>query len=177
MMKLTQNIYLVGLMGAGKSTVGRRLARALKVPFKDSDHVIEASTGVQIPLIFEMEGEEGFRDREAKVIDELTQQGPMVLATGGGAVLRDENRAALMGRGYVIYLNASINHLLNRTKNDTQRPLLQAGDPRKTFERLMLDRDPLYRQVADLVLVTENKPVGFVLSELLNKLKDEGVIH
>jgi shikimate kinase len=176
-MKLMQTIFLVGLMGAGKSTVGRRLARSLKVDFKDSDHLIEAATGAHIPLIFEMEGESGFRDREAKIIEELCQGGPMVVATGGGAVLREENRRAMVSHGFVIYLNASVNHLLNRTKNDTHRPLLQTQEPRKVFERLMLERDPLYRQVSDLVLVTENKPVGFVLNELLEKLQTLGVVR
>lgn len=130
------NIFLVGLMGAGKTTVGRALAKRLNKRFIDSDHEIEERTGATIPLIFEIEGEAAFRQREAEVIRDLTAQQDIVLATGGGAVLNAESRAYLKSRGTVIYLRASVNSIVQRTSHDKNRPLLQTGDPRKTIEEL-----------------------------------------
>ncbi len=151
-MRSRSNIFLVGPMGAGKTTVGRRLAELRGMTFADSDHEVEQRTGVDIAFIFEKEGEAGFRKREKQVIAELTAGHGLVLATGGGAVLDAENRQHLAGRGFVVYLRASVDHQLRRTGRTESRPLLQSGDPRETLERLVGVRDPLYREVADLVI-------------------------
>jgi shikimate kinase len=151
-MRTRSNIFLVGPMGAGKTTVGRRLAELRGLQFADSDHEVEQRTGVDIPFIFEREGEAGFRKREKQVIAELTAGQGLVLATGGGAVLDADNRQHLAGRGFVVYLRASIDHQLRRTGRTESRPLLQAGNRRETLETLFAVRDPLYREVADLVL-------------------------
>ncbi|MGH8441400.1 MAG: shikimate kinase AroK [Nevskiaceae bacterium] len=151
-MRSRSNIFLVGPMGAGKTTIGRRLAELRGMTFVDSDHEIEERTGVDISLIFEKEGEAGFRKRERQVIAELTGGHNVVLATGGGAVIDADNRQHLAGRGFVVYLRASIDHQLRRTGRTDSRPLLQSGDPRETLERLFAVRDPLYREVADLVV-------------------------
>ena len=164
-------------MGAGKSTIGRQLSTVLKKEFKDSDHEIIARTGASIPLIFEIEGEEGFRKREAAMIDELTQLDDIVLATGGGAVLREENRARLMGRGVVIYLYASLDQLFERTSRDRNRPLLQTDDPRGKLEQLMTRRDPLYREVADMVVHTDDRSIKSVVKEILVRLEREPKYH
>src|SRR5690554_2872722 len=132
-----QSIFLVGPMGAGKSTVGRFLAERLGYEFIDSDHEIEARTGVTIPMIFDIEGEAGFRQREMTVIDELTQRPNIVLATGGGVVLAEDNRRALRSRGFVIYLRSSVESLVQRTKNDRNRPLLQTDDPEKVIRQIL----------------------------------------
>ncbi|MGN2392859.1 shikimate kinase AroK [Pelomicrobium sp. G1] len=150
----SRNIFLVGMMGAGKSTVGKLLARHLGKTFLDTDHEIRRRTGVEIPVIFEIEGEEGFRAREAAVLRELTQREDVVLATGGGAVLRPENRALLKARGAVIYLRGSVEELWARTLHDRNRPLLQTADPKARLDELLRERDPLYREVADLVVDT-----------------------
>ena len=147
-------IFLVGPMGAGKTTIGRQLARQLKLTFVDSDHEIEARTGARIPLIFDVEGEEGFRKREAAMIDELSQRDNIILATGGGAVLREENRRHLRERGTVVYLHAEVDDLYERTSKDRNRPLLQTDDPRAKLASLMEQREPLYREVAHLVVDT-----------------------
>ncbi len=160
-------------MGAGKSTIGRQLSNALKKTFKDSDHEIVARTGASIPLIFEIEGEEGFRKREEAMIDELTQQHDTVLATGGGAVLREENRRNLKERGVVIYLYASVDQLFERTSRDRNRPLLQTENPRQKLEELMEQRDPLYREVADLIIHTDDRSVRSVVKEIIARLKQE----
>jgi len=160
-------------MGAGKSTIGRQLSSVLKKEFKDSDHEIIARTGASIPLIFEIEGEEGFRKREAAMIDELTQMDNIVLATGGGAVLRKENRVALQTRGVVIYLYASIDQLFERTSRDRNRPLLQTEDPRGKLEELMSQRDPIYRDVADMVVHTDDRSIKSVIKEILVRLEQE----
>lgn len=165
------SIFLVGPMGAGKSTIGRQLANVLKREFKDSDHEIIARTGASIPLIFEIEGEEGFRKREAAMIDELTQLDDVVLATGGGAVLREDNRANLSERGVVIYLYASLDQLFERTSRDRNRPLLQTEDPRGKLEELLTQRDPLYREVADMVVHTEDRSIKSVIKEILARLE------
>jgi shikimate kinase len=146
------NIYLVGMPGAGKTTVGRQLAKRMHRSFIDADHEIEARTGVRIPLIFDIEGEHGFRDREAKVIAELANESDLVVATGGGVVLRPDNHAALRQGGTVIYLHVAPRLLFERTRLDPNRPLLQVADPMKKIEELFAQRDPLYREVADIVI-------------------------
>ncbi|MGA9395875.1 MAG: shikimate kinase [Azonexus sp.] len=146
------NIYLVGLMGAGKTTVGRQLARRLGRRFYDSDHEIVARTGVAIPTIFEIEGEEGFRRRESQTIAELTATSDIVLATGGGVVLNPENRRLLRDTGWVVYLNVPPGMLYERTRHDRNRPLLRVADPLGKLEELHALRDPLYREVAHLVV-------------------------
>lgn len=160
-------------MGAGKTTIGRQLAAALHLEFVDSDHEIEARTGVDIPTIFDIEGEEGFRKREAAVIDELTQRDGIVLATGGGAVLREENRQHLTSRGLVVYLYATLDRLLERTHRDKNRPLLQTEDPRAKLTELMESRDPLYRQVADIVYDTGADSVGQAARDLVQLVRDK----
>ncbi len=161
-------IFLIGPMGVGKTTIGRRLASALAKTFVDSDHEIEKRTGVDIPLIFELEGEAGFRRRESKVIDELTRRPAVVLATGGGAVLDPANRKHLRERGYVIYLHASIEHLLQRTARDKKRPLLQTEDPRARLQQILEQREPLYREIADLEVATGGRNVRKVVREILS---------
>lgn len=165
------NIFLIGLMGAGKTTIGRQLAQSLGKNFLDSDHEIEARTGVNIPLIFELEGEDGFREREAVVIDELTKRENIVLATGGGVVLREENRQKLKQRGTVIYLQASVDQLLERTRKDKNRPLLQTADPRARLSSLLDEREPLYLELADLVVTTGQGSIRSVVETILRKLK------
>jgi shikimate kinase len=160
------SIFLVGMMGAGKTSVGRVLAKRLQKSFYDSDQVIEDRTGVKIPVIFEIEGEAGFRVRESTVIDELTELRDIVLATGGGAVLIDTNRDRLRTRGTVVYLRATVRDLLNRTRHDKNRPLLQAADPRARLTELYEKRDPLYREVAHLIVDTGNQS----LTSLVNRL-------
>ena len=167
------NIFLVGLMGAGKTTVGKALAKRLNKRFVDSDHEIEARTGASIPLIFEIEGEASFRQREAEVIRDLTAQQDIVLATGGGAVLNADSRAHLKSRGTVIYLRASVNSLLQRTGHDKNRPLLQTADPRKTLEELTRIRDPLYQEIADFVIDTGRPNVQFLMQSILSQLGPE----
>jgi shikimate kinase len=146
------NVYLVGLMGAGKTTIGRSLAKRLGLRFEDSDRVIEARTGVSIPTVFEIEGEEGFRKREAQVIDELSQTSGLVVATGGGVVLRPENRARMSQSGFVVYLNVPPYTLWERTRHDKNRPLLRVENPLLRLKELYLERDPFYREVADLIV-------------------------
>ena len=166
-----QNVFLVGPMGAGKTTIGRQLARALGSEFVDSDAEITRRTGADIPLIFELEGEAGFRKREKSVIDELTQRQNIVLATGGGAVLDPDNRNRLAARGVVIYLQTSINRQLERTARDKNRPLLQTENPRKRLEELMEIRDPLYREVADIVADTDGNNVKKMVRHLVEQLR------
>ena len=169
-MKHPQNLFLVGPMGAGKSAVGRQLARLLHLQFVDSDQEIESRTGVDIPFIFEKEGETGFRQREAKVIDDLSQKEGIVLATGGGAVIDPENRNHLGARGFVIYLHTSVDQQLSRTRKGRIRPLLENGDPRAVLESLMATREPLYREIADLTVETDGRKVHAVANEILDRL-------
>ena len=168
---IASNIFLVGPMGAGKSTVGRQLAKSLGRDFYDSDREIEKRTGVSIAWIFEMEGEAGFRLRERKVIDELTELKNIVLATGGGAVLGEENRRALRSRGYVVYLSASVEQLLRRTNKDKNRPLLQADKPEDKITDLITERTPLYKDVADIELRTGDQSIQYVVSGLIKQLE------
>lgn len=169
---MTGNIFFVGLMGAGKTTVGKLIAKRLGKTFYDSDHEIEQRTGVQIPVIFELEGEVGFRKREAAVIEDLSHMQDIVLATGGGAVLSKQNRENLSRNGMVVYLRASVPELWQRTKNDRNRPLLQTSDPRAKLEALLAERDPLYREIADVIIDTGEQSVTTIvqhLEELLPK--------
>ena len=169
-MKNPNNLFLIGPMGAGKSAVGRQLARMLHLDFADSDDEIESRTGVDIPFIFEKEGEEGFRRREARVIDDLSQLEGIVLATGGGAVISAENRNHLGARGFVIYLYTSVRQQLERTNRGRERPLLENGDRAEVLERLMTERDPLYREIADLVINTDGRRVQTVVREIQQAL-------
>ncbi|WP_422614261.1 shikimate kinase [Aromatoleum evansii] len=145
-------VILVGMMGAGKTTVGREYARRHRMRFIDCDHEIEARTGVKVSTIFEIEGEEGFRRRETQLIDELTHESDLVLATGGGVVLNPDNRAMMSERGIVVYLNVPTSVLWERTRHDRNRPLLQVPNPRERIETLYRERDPLYRSVADIIV-------------------------
>ncbi len=163
---LAGSIFLVGMMGAGKTSVGRVLAKRLDKVFHDSDQVIEERTGVKIPVIFEIEGEAGFRNRESAVIDELTALSDIVLATGGGAILSDNNRARLKSRGTVVYLRATVRDLLNRTRHDRNRPLLQTADPRARLAELYEIRDPLYRDTAHVIIETGSQSLTSLVSRL-----------
>lgn len=169
-MSVPNNLFLIGPMGAGKSAVGRQLARMLHKSFVDSDDEIESRTGVDIPFIFEKEGEAGFRKREAKVIDDLSQRQGLVLATGGGAVTDDKTRSNLGARGYVVYLQTSVDQQLERTRRGRERPLLENDDPRTTLEQLMAVRDPLYREIADLIVDTDGRRVNAVAKEIFEAL-------
>lgn len=157
-------------MGAGKSTIGRLLAKELRVPFKDSDKEIEQRTGADIPWIFDVEGEAGFREREQAVIAELCELDGMVLATGGGAVMRADNRAALRHGGRVVYLHATVEQQIDRTSRDRNRPLLRNADPGKVLRELLAVRDPLYREIADIIVETDDRPPRLVVQEILERL-------
>jgi len=166
---MVRNVFLIGLMGAGKSSVGRQLACAMQLPFADSDKVIEARTGVSIPLIFEMEGEVGFRVREKNVITDLTASNGLILATGGGVVLDPENRKHLKNRGCVVYLRASVDVLVARTAHDRNRPLLQNTDPHAKLRELLEIRDPLYRETAHFALDVSEQSIRAVVRELVQQ--------
>ena len=170
MKPIHSNIFLVGPMGAGKTTVGRQLAKRTGLRFIDSDHEIEDRAGVGIPLIFEIEGEAGFRGRESAMIDELTQLDGIILATGGGAVLNPDNRHRLHERGVVIYLRAPLDHLVARTARSNNRPLLNVDNPRQRLQAILQERDPLYCEVADLIVATEQQPVRKLVQSILHKL-------
>ncbi|HMM47207.1 MAG TPA: shikimate kinase [Thiobacillaceae bacterium] len=164
------NLFLVGLMGAGKTTVGRLLARHYGCTFHDSDHEIEARTGVRIPVIFEIEGEAGFRRREEAVIADLTTLSGIVLATGGGAVLSAANRENLRKNGTVVYLCGTPERLFERTRHDRNRPLLQTEDPLGRLRELYRQRDPLYREIADVIVDTGRQGVGSMTRVLCGKI-------
>lgn len=159
-------------MGAGKTTMGRQLAKKLRLDFYDSDKVIEERTGATIPLIFELEGEAGFRQREQAAIDDLTQKDNIVLATGGGAVLREENRQHLKSRGTVIYLHSDISHLMERIRHDRNRPLLQTADPEAKLRELMAQREPLYRETAHITVNTGDVSIRAAIQAILERLKN-----
>ena len=167
-----RNVYLVGLMGAGKTSVGRVLARRLNKTFYDSDHEIERRTGVKIPVIFEIEGEDGFRLREAAMLRELTSLHDVVVATGGGAILRPENREVLKQNGVVVYLRASLDDLLQRTRHDRNRPLLRTPNPRAKLEELFDQRDPLYREVAAVIVDTGTQSLTTLAGRLEQRLHE-----
>lgn len=173
-MENRRNIYLVGLMGAGKTTVGRQLAKRLGRQFYDSDHEIVARTGVPIPTIFEIEGEDGFRRREAQTIAELSRGDNIVLATGGGAVLNPENRQRLHDSGWVVYLNVPPTLLYERTRHDRNRPLLQVADPLARLEELYAVRDPLYRETAHFVVNGTHLVASGIVQNLLREFHQLG---
>lgn len=170
------NIFLIGPMGAGKSTIGRMLSQELSLNFVDVDREIEERAGADIPWIFDVEGEDGFRDREEAVVDELTLKDQQVLATGGGAVLRATNRACLQSRGFVVYLDTSVEQQLERTSKDKNRPLLNSANPQDVLEKLMLVRDPLYTQTSDLIVKTDRRHPRGVVTEIVKQLARQGII-
>jgi shikimate kinase len=165
------NLILVGMMGSGKTTMGKTLARHLDKTFVDSDEEIQKRTGVTIPHIFDVEGEAGFRQRETAVICELVGRENMVLATGGGAVLAQQNRAMLKQNGIVVYLRASVHDLWQRTRHDRNRPLLQTEDPRSKLNELFQQRDPLYREVADIVIQSGKQSVHSLMLHLAGEIE------
>lgn len=170
---MPQSLFLIGPMGAGKTTIGRLLSQQLGLSFVDSDHYIEERTGVNIPTIFEYEGEAGFRQREAKAIEELTRRQSIVLATGGGAVTTEENRLNLAARGLVIYLKTSIEEQLKRAGNDKNRPLMQAPDPDQKLQELARQRNPLYLQIADYTFDTDNRTARQVVKKILSSIEEK----
>ena len=165
-MKMTDNLFLIGLMGAGKSTIGKQLARELGKEFLDSDSEIESRTGVTIDVIFDIEGEQGFRRRETGMLRELVEKRGIVLATGGGAVLTAENQQLLKDNGWIIYLQAAAEHLAGRVRLDRRRPLLQSGDKLAKIRDLLAQREPIYRQLADTVVETNHRSVPSVVREI-----------
>ncbi|SDI39688.1 shikimate kinase [Pseudomonas panipatensis] len=171
MINAVSNLILVGPMGAGKSTIGRLLAKELHLDFKDSDKEIEQRCGANIPWIFDVEGEVGFREREQAMIAELCATDGAVIATGGGVVMREANRAALKAGGKVVYLHASVDQQIARTARDKGRPLLQKPNPGQILRDLMTLRDPLYREVADVVVETDERPPRLVVMEILDRLR------
>ncbi|SEG81788.1 shikimate kinase AroK [Marinobacterium lutimaris] len=167
------NVFLIGPMGSGKSTIGRLLSGELNQEYVDSDREIEARAGADIPWIFDVEGEPGFRNREQAVIELLTQRENIILATGGGAVLRPENRANLQANGFVVYLKTSVDQQLERTARDKNRPLLQDDDPRGVLTKLMAERDPLYSACCDLVVKTDKRHPRSVVAEIVRQLNKQ----
>lgn len=165
-----QNIILVGPMGSGKSTIGQLIASRLNRDFYDSDYYIEEKTGVNIPTIFDIEGEEGFRSRETKALQELTSQSRLVIATGGGSVIREENRKLLKSSGFIVFLDTSVNQQLSRLRHDKKRPLLQTSNPRERLEKLLAERKPLYLELADLRIRTDRKFARKVAAEIIPQL-------
>ncbi|MBK5144072.1 shikimate kinase AroK [Budviciaceae bacterium BWR-B9] len=167
-----RNIFLIGPMGAGKSTIGRQLAQQLNMEFVDSDHEIERRTGADIAWVFDVEGEEGFRDREEKVINELTEKQGIVLATGGGSVKSKETRNRLSARGIVVYLETTIEKQLARTQRDKKRPLLQVDTPREVLETLALERNPLYEEIADVTIQTDDQSAKVVANQIIQLIEN-----
>ena len=170
-MDVPSNIFLIGSMGAGKSTIARRLAATLDKEFVDADRELEQRTGVGIPLIFELEGEAGFRKRERELLAELVMRDGIVLATGGGVVLAAENRANLAARGFVIYLDAPVDLLVARVARDRHRPLMQTPDPKATMREIVRVRDPLYRESADIVIRSSHRSSRFMVREILQRIE------
>jgi shikimate kinase len=164
------NIFFVGLMGAGKTTIGKILAKHLGKTFYDTDHEIEKRTGVKVSTIFELEGEAGFRKRETAIIQELGKLNNIIMATGGGAILAEENRQLLAANGTVIYLRANVNELWHRMRNDKHRPLLQNVDIRAKLEQLYAERNPLYTETAALIFDTGNQPVSSIINQIEKSL-------
>ncbi|MCQ9617761.1 shikimate kinase [Paenalcaligenes niemegkensis] len=163
------------MMGAGKTTIGRQLAKVLDRQFVDLDHELEARCGVRVSVIFDIEGEQGFRKRETSALDACSRQTSIVLATGGGAVISAENRAYLKQRGVVVYLRASAEELFRRVSRDKNRPLLQTSNPRQRLGELLAEREPLYQEVADIVLETGSAPISTAVRNLLALLKEKKV--
>ncbi|UOO82695.1 shikimate kinase [Uruburuella testudinis] len=171
MENIAGNLFFIGLMGAGKTTLGKQIAQQLGREFYDSDYEICCRTGVSIPTIFELEGEQGFRDREAAVIDELSSRSNIILATGGGAVIREQNRLHLQNRGTVIYLHAKPEILLNRTRHDTNRPLLQVENPLAKLQELYNTRDRLYRDTAHIIIESNRYNCHKTIEHILKTLQ------
>lgn len=176
-MSLPKRVVLVGPMGAGKSTIGRLLARELGYRFLDSDRIIEERCGANIPWIFDVEGEDGFRQRETAMLDELSGETGTVLATGGGAVMRAENHGLLKKNAVVVYLKTSIDQQVERTRKDRNRPLLQNDDPEGVLRRLFAIRDPLYTELADIVMFTDRKSPRLVVRQLVNRINPKTPRH
>lgn len=176
-MSLPKRVVLVGPMGAGKSTIGRMLAKELGYQFLDSDRIIEERCGANIPWIFDVEGEDGFRTRETSMLEELSQQSGTVLATGGGAIMRAENRSLLKHDAVVVYLRTSIEQQVERTRKDRNRPLLQNDDPEVVLRKLFAVRDPLYTELADITMYTDRKSPRLVVRQLVNRLNPRTPRH
>jgi len=176
-MSLPKRVVLVGPMGAGKSTIGRMLAKELGYRFLDSDRIIEERCGANIPWIFDVEGEDGFRQRETAMLDELSNEMGTVLATGGGAIMRAENRGLLKKKSVVIYLKTSIDQQVERTRKDRNRPLLQNDDPEGVLRRLFAIRDPLYTELADIIMFTDRKSPRLVVRQLVNRINPKTPLH
>ena len=172
-MMRSRNIFLVGMPGVGKSTIGKQLADQLKLRFIDSDHEIESRCGADISWIFDIEGEEGFRERERKVIHELTEKSGIVLATGGGSILTPANRDRLSARGTVVYLKAPLEQHVERTLRDRKRPLLQTEDKAKTLEAMQKEREPLYQEIADIVVNASDSTVRSVVNEIIKRIEED----
>lgn len=165
-----RNIFLIGPMGAGKSTIGRQLAQTLGMEFLDSDSIIEERAGADIDWIFDVEGEAGFRKREERILNELTQNYGIVLSTGGGSILSKDNRNVLSARGIVIYLETTVDKQFERTQRDKKRPLLQTEDPRKTLEELAAIRNPLYEEIADITIHTDEQSAKVVANQIIDMM-------
>lgn len=172
-MEKPRNVFLIGPMGAGKTTVGKLLAEEMGLEFLDTDREIEERTGADIGWIFDVEGEEGFRKREAAMLDELTTRTGVLVATGGGVVLREENRKRLVSRGTVVYLDAPLDQQVERTSRDRNRPLLQDGEPREILENMQSERDPLYREIADHVFRADKRSARVLASEIARALRED----
>jgi shikimate kinase len=167
-----RNIILIGPMGSGKSTIGNIIARRLHREFQDSDHFIEARTGVDIARIFDVEGEQGFRDRESNALNELLGTNDRVIATGGGSILREENRQLLKQKGYIIFLDTSVNQQMHRLRRDKKRPLLQTENPRERLETLLAERRPIYLDLADLAVKTDKRVARRLAADIIDRLPE-----
>lgn len=166
------NVYLIGPMGSGKTSIGRRLARRLGLEFMDCDHELEAQTGASVSLIFDVEGEEGFRERETRMLKSLTSRRGVLVATGGGAVLRRENREMLKASGLVVYLRTSVAQQLRRVGRDKSRPLLQTPDRRERLRQLAEQRNPLYEELADIVFPARNRSLAIAADALAQAIRE-----
>ncbi len=167
-----RNIILVGPMGSGKSTIGSLIAKRLHRDFMDSDHYIEERTGVDIARIFDVEGEQGFRDRESKALIDLLSQSDRVIATGGGSVLRQENQRLLKQKGYIVFLDTTVNQQMQRLRRDKKRPLLQTENPRERLEVLLAERRPIYLDLADLTIKTDKRVARRLAADIINQLPE-----
>lgn len=168
------NIYLVGPMGSGKTTIGQRLAALLGLEFLDCDHELEEQTGASVSLIFDVEGEEGFRTRETRMLEELTSRTGVLVATGGGVVLKEENRRMLSATGLVVYMRTSVSQQIRRLRRDKSRPLLQTDDRREKLIRLADERNPLYREIADIEFPAQNRSLNSVATDLAHIIRSHG---